>query len=125
MACAKDLMSTEVVKIDGMASTLEAAKLMDERGVRALIVDRRGPDDAYGIITQRDIVYKVIAKGIDPATVKVHEIMSKPLLVVNPDLDIRFVARLMANFGLSRAPVIGEGRLLGVVSVSDVLKAIL
>jgi CBS domain-containing protein len=125
MPAAKDLMSTEVVKIDGMASTLEAAKLMAETGVRALIVDRRGADDAYGIITQRDIVYKVIAKGADPAAVKVHEIMSKPLVVVNPDLDIRFVARLMANFGLSRAPVIAEGKLQGIVSVSDVMKAIL
>ncbi len=107
-----------------MASALEATKMMGEKGVRALIVDRRSPDDAYGIITQRDIVYKVVAKGADPATVKVHEIMSKPLLVVNPNLDIRFVARLMANFGLSRAPVMAEGKLQGIVSVSDVLKAI-
>jgi CBS domain-containing protein len=124
MPAAKDLMTTEVVKIDGMATALEAAKLMSGKGVRALVVDRRGPDDAYGIITQRDIVYKVISKGADPTTVKVHEIMSKPLVVVNPDLDIRFVARLMSNFGLSRAPVIAEGKLQGIVSVSDVLKAI-
>jgi len=124
MPKAKDLMTTGLVTIDGMASALDAAKLMGKEGVRALIVDRRDQDDAYGIVTQRDIVYKVVAKGADPATVKVHEVMSKPLVVVNPDLDIRFVARLMANCGLSRAPVIGEGRMLGIVSVSDVLKAI-
>ena len=124
MPTAKELMSTEVVMVDGMASAFDAAKLMSERGVRALVVDRRGPEDAYGIVTQRDIVYDIIAEGTDPNTVKVHEIMSKPLVVVNPDLDIRFVARLMRNMGLSRAPVIAEGTLLGIVSVSDVLKAI-
>ncbi len=124
MPSAKDLMTTDVVMIDGMASAADAAKLMHEKGVRALIVDRRDASDAYGIVTQRDIAYEVVAPGVDPAEVKVHEIMSKPLVVVNPDLDIRFVARLMRNMGLSRAPVIAEGKLQGIVAVSDVLKAI-
>ena len=124
MPTAKELMVTDVVEIDGMASALDAAKLMKEKNVRALIVTRRGPDDAYGIVTQRDIVYGTIADATDADTVKVHELMSKPLVVVNPDLDIRFVARLMRNMGLSRAPVIGEGRLMGIVSVTDLLSAI-
>jgi CBS domain-containing protein len=124
MPAAKDLMTTEVVMIDGMASAADAVKLMQEKGVRALIVDRRDESDAYGIVTQRDIAYEVVAMGVDPGEVKVHEIMSKPLVVVNPDLDIRFVARLMRNMGLSRAPVIAEGKLQGIVSVSDVIKAI-
>lgn len=124
MPSARDLMTTDVVMIDGMASAADAAKLMHERDVRALIVDRRDASDAYGIVTQRDIAYEVVAPGVDPAEVKVHEIMSKPLVVVNPDLDIRFVARLMRNMGLSRAPVIAEGKLQGIVSVSDVLKAL-
>ncbi len=124
MPSAKELMTTEVVTIDGMASAADAVKLMSEKGVRALIVDRRDKEDAYGIVTQRDIAYEVVAMGTDPAEVKVHEIMSKPLVVVNPDLDIRFVARLMRNMGLSRAPVIAEGKVQGIVSVSDVLKAI-
>ena len=54
----------------------------------------------------------------------IHEIMSKPLVVVNKDLDIRHVARLMANLGLSRAPVIFGGKVQGIVSVSDVLNAV-
>jgi CBS domain-containing protein len=124
MATARDLMTTNVVMIDGMASAADAVKLMHEEGVRALIVDRRDGNDAYGIVTQRDIAYEVVATGLDPGEAKVHEIMSKPLVVVNPDLDIRFVARLMRNMGLSRAPVIAEGELKGIVAVSDVLKAI-
>ena len=124
MPRARDIMTTEVVMVDGSATVAEAVRLMKEKGVRALIVDRRSEEDAYGIVTQRDVVYGTIADGTDPDTVKVHELMTKPLVVVNPDLDIRHVARLMRNMGLSRAPVIGEGRIMGIVSVSDVLGAI-
>jgi CBS domain-containing protein len=118
---AKDVMSTDVVMVDGLATVADAVKLMKEKGVRSLIVDRRSEDDAYGIITQRDVVYQVMAKGLDPSAVQVHEIMSKPLVVVNPNLDVKYVARLMGNMGLSRAPVIGEHRLMGIVSVSDLV----
>jgi len=121
MARAKDIMSTDVVMIDGMATAAEAVRKMKEHKVRSLIVDRRTPDDAYGLITQRDMVYHVIAKGLDPDDVKVHEIMSKPLVVVNANLDVRYVARLLANQKLSRAPVIGDHKLLGVVSLSDIV----
>ncbi len=117
-------MTTDVVTIDGTASVADAAALMKEKGVRALIVDRRDPADAYGIVTQRDICYGVLAKDQDPTAVQVHEIQSKPLVVVNPDLDTKYIARLMANVGLSRAPVIFDGKVQGIVSVSDiVLKA--
>jgi len=124
MPAAKDIMTEGVETIDGMATARQAAQKMAETGVRALIVERRGPEDAYGIVTQRDIVYEVISAGEDPDEVLVHEIMSKPLVVVNPDLDVKYVARLMSNFGLSRAPVIAEGKLQGIVSVSDVVKTI-
>jgi CBS domain-containing protein len=125
MATAKDVMTADVVTIDGMATARQAAPKMADEGVRTLIVERRGPDDAYGIVTQRDIVYEVISAGEDPDEILVHEIMSKPLLVVNPDLDVKYVARLMSNFGLSRAPVIAEGKMQGIVSVSDVVKTII
>ena len=121
MATARDIMSTDVVTIDGNATAADAVAAMKEKGVRALVVERRDEGDAYGIITQRDIAYSVFAAGEDAASVKVHEIFSKPLVVVNPHLDIRYVARLMANFGLSRAPVIFEGKLQGIVSVSDIV----
>ena len=121
MAKAKDIMAQDVVTVDGSASVAEAVQLMKEKGVRALVVDRRAEDDAYGIVTQRDIVYRVVAERRDPKTVKVHEIMTKPLVVVNPDLDVVYVARLMAQQKLSRAPVVFEQKLQGVVSVSDVV----
>ncbi|GBC96684.1 Hypoxic response protein 1 [bacterium HR16] len=121
MPKAKDIMTTDVVTIQGTATVAEAVALMKQKGVRSLIVDRRSEEDAYGIVTQRDIVYKVVAKGLSPESVQVHEIMSKPLVVVNPNLDVKYVARLLANTGLSRAPVIGDHRLMGVVSLSDIV----
>lgn len=121
MPKARDIMACDVVMVDGSATVAEAVALMKEKGVRALVVDRRDNEDAYGMVTQRDIAYKVMAQGRDPKSVLVHEIHSKPLVVVNPDLDVKYVARLMANFGLSRAPVIFEGKVQGIVSVSDLI----
>ncbi len=122
MATAREIMTTGVVMIDGIATVAEAIAKMKQQGVRALIVDRREEADAYGIVTQRDICYKVLAEGLDPNEVKVHEIHSKPLVVVNPDLDVKYVARLMANMGLSRAPVIFDGKVQGIVSVTDIVQ---
>ena len=122
MARASDIMTTDVVTVDGSATVAEAVKLMKEKKVRALFVDRRSEEDAYGIVTQRDVVYDVFAQGLEASEVTVHEIMSKPLVVVNPDLDVKYVARLMAQQGLSRAPVLFEQKLQGVVSISDIIE---
>jgi CBS domain-containing protein len=121
MARARDIMATDVVTVDGSATVAEAVELMKAKQVRALIVDRRSEDDAYGMVTQRDVAYRVVAEGRDPRAVRVYEIMSKPLVVVNPDLDVKYVARLMAQRGLSRAPVLYEQKLQGVVSISDIV----
>jgi CBS domain-containing protein len=122
MARARDIMSSEVVTVDGMTPVAQAVKLMREKGVRALIVDRRCEEDAYGIVTQRDVAYRVVAQGRDPNSVRVHEIMTKPLVVVNPDLDVKYVARLMAQHGLSRAPVLFDQELRGIVSITDIIE---
>ncbi|MFQ6098011.1 MAG: CBS domain-containing protein [Armatimonadota bacterium] len=122
MPKAKDVMTTEVVTIDGNATVADAVALMKEKGVRALIVDRRDESDAYAIVTQRDVAYEVLAQRKDPGSVQVKDIFSKPLVVINPDLDVVYAARLMKNFGLSRAPVIFEGELQGIVSVSDLVR---
>jgi CBS domain-containing protein len=121
MLKAKDVMTTEVVTISGSATVAEAAALMKERNLRALLVERRGEEDAYGIVTETDIVYQVAAQGKDPGAVHVHEIMTKPCIVVNPDLDVKYVARLFANTHIRKAPVIKD-RLLGVISVTDILR---
>lgn len=120
MMKAQDIMTKDVVSIRGSATVAEAVKLMKEKGLRALVVSRRHDEDAYGIVTETDIVYKVAAFGHDPKQMRVYEIMTKPCIVVNPDLGVEYVARLFANTGIRRAPVI-KGDLLGIISVSDIL----
>lgn len=117
---ASDIMTKDVVTIRGAATVADAVKLMKEKGLRSLVVKRRSDDDAYGIITETDIVYKVTAYGLDPKTIRVFEVMTKPCIVVNPDLEVEYVARLFANTKIRRAPVIKDS-LLGVISITDIL----
>ncbi len=120
MMKAQDIMTKNVIAIRGSATVAEAVKLMKEKSLRALIVERRNNQDAYGIVTETDIIYKVAAYGKDPKTVRVYEIMTKPCIVVNPDLGVEYVARLFANTGIRRAPVINDS-LMGIISVTDIL----
>jgi len=120
MLKARDIMTNRVVTIRSLATVAEALELMRKHQVHALVVDHSSPDDAYGLIIDEDIVYNVIAEGEDPGTVQVYEVMTKPCVVINPDLGVEYVAKLFANVGIRCAPVIQE-KLLGIVSVSDIL----
>jgi CBS domain-containing protein len=120
MMKAEEIMTTEVVTIRGSATVAEAVKLMKDKGLRALIVDRRHDSDPYGMVTETDIVYKVAAYGHDPKKMRVYEIMTKPCITVAPELGVEYVARLFANSRLRRAPVVKD-KLLGIISVSDIL----
>ncbi|BAZ11456.1 CBS domain-containing membrane protein [Calothrix sp. NIES-4071] len=117
---AKHIMTQDVATIRGSVSVAEAVQLMRFKGLRALIVEPRHDGDAYGIVTETDIAYKVVAYGKDPQRTHIYDIMTKPCVIVNPDLDIEYVARLFANTGIRRAPVI-QGELLGIISVTDIL----
>ena len=116
-----DIMTSEVVTVRSSAKISAAISLIQQRNIQALIVDKINDSDAYGIVTAGDIVAKVIAFGKDPSAVRVFEVMTKPCIVVPPDLGVEYVARLFAQARLRRAPVV-EGRLLGVVSITDILR---
>lgn len=116
---AADIMSTHVINIDSLATILEASQIMKQHELKTLIVDRASPDDAYGIITQTDIA-RAIAEGKDPLFTSVCEVMSKPCIVVNPDLPVEQIPPLFAKAKIRVAPVIKD-QLLGIISVSDIL----
>ncbi|MGK7877861.1 MAG: CP12 domain-containing protein [Xenococcaceae cyanobacterium] len=120
MIKAEEIMTKEVVTIRGSATVAEAVALMKDKGLHALIVERRNENDPYGIVSETDIVYKVAAYGHDPKKMRVYEIMTKPCIVVNPELGVEYVARLFANTRIRRAPVIKD-KLLGLISISDIL----
>jgi CBS domain-containing protein len=116
-----DIMTQAVVTIRNSATVKEAARLMQQRGVQALIVQRSHELDAYGIVTVGDIVGKVIAFGRNPQRMRVYEIMTKPCVVLNPDLGIEYAARLLTVANLHSAPVI-QTELLGILSITDILE---
>ncbi|ACB54568.1 unknown (plasmid) [Crocosphaera subtropica ATCC 51142] len=115
-----DIMTKDVITIRSSATVSMAVKLMRDKKIHTLIVQRRHPQDAYGIITDSDIVNEVIASGKNPKQVRVYEIMTKPCLVLNPDLGVEYAAKLFKNHGIRCAPVIKD-ELLGIVSIVDIL----
>lgn len=121
MMKAKEIMTKDVVTVSGSATVADAVKLLKDKGLRALIVEPRYAGDPYGMVTETDVVYKVAAHGHDPKKMYVYEVMTKPCIVVNPDLGAEYVARLFSNTRIRRAPVIQNG-LLGIISISDILK---
>jgi CBS domain-containing protein len=116
----KDIMTTTVVTIPASAMVSEAIQLMRDKRIHALVVKPRGAERAYGIVTEADIAYKVIAQNNDPKALNVGDIMVKPCLTINPDMTVANVARLFANNHIHRAPVVKED-LLGIVSLADIL----
>ncbi len=119
-----DIMTKGVVYIDGKKTVADAIKLMREKKISSLVVDRRTHEDAWGIITRKDVVAKVVDPGKDPREVKVYEIMTKPLITVSPGLALKYCARLFSHSGIRRAPVFDGKEIVGIVSNTDIFKAI-
>ena len=117
----RDVMKTQVDIVDGLTTVADAVRLMKHVETRALIVNKRHEDDEYGIVLIADIARHVLAKNRAPERVNVYEIMSKPVVSVAPEMDIRYCARLFDKFGLARAPVIDGGKIVGIVSYTDMV----
>jgi predicted transcriptional regulator len=117
----RDVMKFDVDIVDGMLTVAEALKSMKFPDTRTLIVDKRHDDDEYGVVMFRDMAKKVLARDHSPNRVNIYEIMSKPVLSVYPDMDIRYCTRLFDRFGLSRAPVLEDQKIIGLVSYTDIV----
>lgn len=112
----RDCMRKDVTEVDGTLDVLSALKIMKEVGATSLIVKRRDDRDEYGLLQFSDVAKKVIAKDRAPERVNVYEVMAKPVLTVRPDMEIQHCARLFENFGISHAPVVENGKIVGIVS---------
>jgi CBS domain-containing protein len=121
---ARDIMNQDFVLVPPLATVQEAVEAMLKCGCQAVIVDRADEGDAYGMVTYGEIVYQLLAKSLPPSRVRVVEIMVKPLIVVTPNLRLPFIAQLFARVGIQNALVIDEHRLAGIISSSDLVKAL-
>jgi CBS domain-containing protein len=116
----KDIMTKEVVTIDGTKTALDAAKLMSEKGISSLIVVKEGLPD--GIITERDFIKKVCSKELEISKVNIFEIMSRIRTFAEPDTPIEVAVQRMANKRIRRLPVMQQGKVVGIITVTDLAK---
>ncbi len=112
----RNVMRTDVTKVDGKIDVLSALKIMKKVGATCLIVERRDEQDEYGMLLFSDVAKQVIAKDRAPERTNVYEIMAKPVISVQPDMNIRYCARLFERFGISHAPVLEGDDVVGIVS---------
>ncbi|MGF1716938.1 CBS domain-containing protein [Photobacterium chitinilyticum] len=117
----RDVMMNNYAIVEGLITVAEAIEIAKQRQVKALIVNKRNVDDEYGIVLMNDIAKKVLAIDRSPQRTNVYEIMTKPALSVSATMDVRYCARLFERFGISRAPVIENGEVLGMVSYNNIV----
>ena len=117
----RDVMKKEFDMIDGKMTVMDALRTMKHVETKSLIIDKRNDNDEYGMLLISDIAKHVLAKDRSPNRTNVYEIMSKPLLSIDPNMDIRYCARFLGRFHLSRAPVVENGKVVGIVSYTDMV----
>lgn len=117
----RDVMKKDFDMVEGLTTVADALLKMKHVDTKALLVNKRHPDDEYGIVLLADIARKVLARDRAPDRINIYEIMSKPVVSVDPEMDIRYCARLFDKFGLSRAPVVEQRKVVGIVSYTDMV----
>ena len=117
-----EVMTRDLHTIDSMATVRDAMEKMTREQVSSLVVERRDEKDEYGVIVVTDIAREVVAAKLSFDRVQVYEVMSKPVVYVDPGMDLRYAIRLLVRFGLSRALVLGDDRQIqGMVTLRDMV----
>lgn len=115
----RDIMTRPVITADANLDVLNAARKMGLANVGSLIVV--SGQKPIGILTERDLVKKVVSQASDPRTLKVGDVMSAPLVTIDPEASLRDAAALMLRSGVKRLPVISAGRLVGIITDTDLV----
>ena len=117
----RDVMKPDFDMVDGMDTVASVLDQMLHVETKSLIVKKRDSDDEFGLVTLPDIARQVLAEDRAPERVNIYEIMTKPAFTVSPEMDIRYCARIFSRFDISRAPVVENDEVLGVVSYTDMV----
>jgi predicted transcriptional regulator len=120
----KDIMVRDVATVSAFATVREAMRMMKLKKVKALVVDKRHPHDAFGIITYNNILKAIVAEEGDIDLLNVYDICAKPALTISRELEIKHAARLMSNFDIRRVLVTADNELVGIVTMSDIVGAL-
>jgi CBS domain-containing protein len=116
----EDIMINKVITIDPNATVKDAAKLMNKHEIGCLIAATKG--SALGIITERDLLKKIIEQTKNPEKTKVHQIMSKRLIVGTPQMEIADAVRLMLQRKIKKLPIVEDGKVIGLITLTDVAR---
>jgi len=117
----REVMKAEFDMVEGMDTVADVLKNSKHPETKCFIVNIRHEDDEYGIVLLSDIAKKVLAQNKAPERVNIYEIMAKPVVYVDPEMDIRYCVRLFENFGLARAPVVEEKKVIGIIGYTDIV----
>lgn len=118
---AQDVMKPNFIEMEGLDTVKDALDKLRNDGAKVVIIKKRHEHDAHGLVLLSDIAKKVLAKDRAPERVNLYEVMSKPMMTVAPQLDVRYCARLFDRFGLSVAPVLKDDEIIGIVSYSELV----
>ena len=119
MPSVKEIMTKNVITIDADKTVFEAAELMSAKSIGCLVICSN--EAPVGIVTERDFLRRIVAKRAS-FDAKISEVMSKSLVTISPDASVKEAARLMATSKIRRLPVIKEGKLVGILVASDLVR---
>ncbi len=117
----KDVMWQDVDIVNTMDTVKQALDKMQYKKTKLLIVDKEDENDEYGLVIVGDIASEVIAQNKSLDRINIYEIMQKPILSVHKNMDVKHCARLLTRFNLSRCPVIEDNKVIGVVSLTNIV----
>lgn len=123
----KDVMipSGRLVTISPMAKVRDALVIMREKHVKSIVVEKTHENDAYGLITFKNILYSVVASDGDIDLLRVYDIMSKPAFQLSGNLDIKYAAQMMMHSSVKRLLVIDNNELEGILTMTDILGVVM
>ncbi|MDO9599765.1 MAG: CBS domain-containing protein [Azoarcus sp.] len=121
----KDIMVGDVACISPFATIRDAMRQMKLRGVKALVVEKRHEHDAYGVITYSNILKTIVAEEGDIDLINVYDICAKPAIALSRELEIKHAARLMVKLGIRRLLVTASNELVGIITMDDIVGAML
>ena len=120
----KDVMSKEVHLVQPTASLKEALKIMKEKDVKALVVDKQHPHDAYGIITYTSLLKAIYMEEGDIDLLNVYDVAVKPAISISEEIDIKYAAKMMVNFNIKRLLVVENNEIKGIISMTDIIESL-
>ena len=117
---ARDIMVSDPVTVNPETTVYQIAKIMAEKDIGSVIVVEN--NKVVGIVTEEDLIRRVLAEGRDPNRTRAGDIMSRPVVYVSPDAEVKEVALLMARLGIGHIPVIDGNRLVGIIAEYDIIR---